>query len=282
MCTQTCCCADRGICSVAVTPAVGWSSMLRACLVTALALAVPSVAVADTTMTLDVKAGSLVSTDTIYVSPAGYRYETAHAVSIFRPQDQVLFDITPAQHSYFRVTSERLRQAAATFDASRHDWGDQLNAMSSERRQRIEAALGPATINSASPLAFTPTEHTATFGKRHCQMLHVMLDHVQHRSVCVVPLSEVGLDDADAQGPEATDPVYDARTASDSRFRIILGSLRHRSRHRQARVSDRDHHGGAEWLVRIHRAHCGAASSTSGRIGPASGADRGDGAAAPG
>jgi hypothetical protein len=173
--------------------------MLRACLVTALALAVPSVAVADTTMTLDVKAGSLVSTDTIYVSPAGYRYETAHAVSIFRPQDQVLFDITPAQHSYFRVTSERLRQAAATFDASRHDWGDKLNAMSSERRQHLEAALGPATTNSASPLVFTPTEYTATYGNRHCQMLHVMLDHVQHGSVCVVPLSEVGLDDADAQ-----------------------------------------------------------------------------------
>lgn len=75
--------------------------MLRALLVTALALAVPSGAVADMTMTLDVKVGSLVSTDTIYVSSAGYRYETARAVSIFRPQDQVLFDITPAQRSLF-------------------------------------------------------------------------------------------------------------------------------------------------------------------------------------
>ena len=173
--------------------------MLRAFLVIALALAVPSGAVADMTMTLDVKVGSLVSTDTIYVSSAGYRYETAHAVSIFRPQDQVLFDITPAQRSYFRVTSERLRQAAAAFDASRHDWGDKLNAMSAERRQHLEAALGPATINSASPLAFTTTELTATFGNWHCRMLHVMLDHVQHGSVCVVPLSEVGLGDADAQ-----------------------------------------------------------------------------------
>jgi hypothetical protein len=173
--------------------------MLRACLILVLALSVPSGALADTTMTLAVKAGSSVSTDTIYVSPAGYRYETAHAVSIFRPQDQVLFDITPAQHSYFRVTSERLRQAAAAFDASRHDWGDKLNAMSTERRQHLEAAFGPATTNSASPLVFTMTEFTATFGNWHCQMLHVMLDHVQHGSVCVVPLTELGLDEADAQ-----------------------------------------------------------------------------------
>lgn len=173
--------------------------MLRACLMTALALAMPSGAVADMAMTLDVKAGSLVSTDTIYVSPAGYRYETAHTVSIFRPQDQVLFDITPAQHSYFRVTSERLRQAAAAFDASRHDWGDKLNAMSTERRQHMEAAFGPATINSASPLVFATTEFTATFGNWHCRMLHVMLDHVQHGSVCVIPMTELGLGDADAQ-----------------------------------------------------------------------------------
>jgi len=173
--------------------------MLRACLVTALALAVSHGARADTTITLIVKAGSLVSTDTIYLSPAGYRYETAHTVSIFRPQDQVLFDITPAQHSYFRVTSDRLRQASAAFDANRHDWEDKLKAMSPERRQQVEAAFGPATANAASPLVFTMTEFTATYGNWHCQMLHVMLDHVQHGSVCVVPMTDLGLDDADTQ-----------------------------------------------------------------------------------
>src|SRR5215467_14593271 len=120
--------------------------MLRACLVTAFALVVPSGALADTVITLDFKTGSSASTDTIYVAAAGYRYETAHAVSIFRPQEQVAFDITPAQHSYTRVTSDRLRQAAAAFDTSRRDWADKLTAMSAERRQRIEAALGPATV----------------------------------------------------------------------------------------------------------------------------------------
>jgi hypothetical protein len=173
--------------------------MLRDCLVIVLAFAIPSGAIADTAMTLDVKSGSLVSTATIYVSPAGYRYETQHAVSIFHPQEQVLLDISPAQHSYFRITSDRLHQAAVAFDASRHDWGDKLNAMSAERRRQMEAALGPATAKSTSPLVFSTTEYTATYGNWHCQMLHVMLDHVQHGSVCVVPMTEFGLDDADTQ-----------------------------------------------------------------------------------
>jgi len=56
----------------------------------------------------------------LLLSAAGYRYDTAHTVSIFRPQEQVAFDITPAQHSYPRLTSDQLRQDAVAFDASQH------------------------------------------------------------------------------------------------------------------------------------------------------------------
>jgi hypothetical protein len=71
--------------------------------------------------------------------------------------------------------------------------------MPDEQRRRMEAAFGPATVNSKSLLVFAPTELTATFDGRHCRMLHVMLESVQHGSVCVVPLADLGLTAVDVQ-----------------------------------------------------------------------------------
>ncbi len=180
-------------------PGLYTSGMRRLFLTVALLSAASVPSVADTVITLDSKSGTSITNATIYLSAIGYRYETAHAASIFRPEQNVVYDMTPGRQRYTRVTPEALQQAAKNFDAARRDWGDRLNAMSDERRHQIEAAYGPASITSASPLVFKTTDMRATFGDWHCQMLHVMLGSVQHGAVCVVPLAEVGLNEADVQ-----------------------------------------------------------------------------------
>lgn len=154
---------------------------------------------AETIFKLDVKTGSSTSSATVYLSATGFRYETEHTASIFRADLGTLYDITPARRRYTRITPDKLRQAAAEFDKSRHDWGGKLNAMSDEQRRQMEAAFGPPAANSGSPLEFTTTEFTATFANWHCQMLHVMLEGVQHGAACVVPLAELDLNASDVQ-----------------------------------------------------------------------------------
>lgn len=168
-------------------------------LLTGLLLAVSASAVAETVITVDLKLGSTVSQQTMYLAADAFRSEGEHSVTIFRPEQNTLYDVSPSRQRYTRGTAEKLRQAATDFDAARRDWGDKLKAMSDDRRRRMEAALGPATANSGSPLVFAPTDLTATFGNWHCRMLHVMLEDVQHGSVCVVPFAELGLSAADVQ-----------------------------------------------------------------------------------
>lgn len=154
---------------------------------------------AQSVITLDSKLGSSVSRETIFLGADGFRMEGASSFTIFRPEQNVLYDVTPARQRYTRVTSERLRQAAVDFDNARRDWSDKLKALSEERRRQAEAAFGPATASSKSTLVFAPSELTATFHDRHCRMLYVMLEGVQHGSVCIMSLTELGLTAADLQ-----------------------------------------------------------------------------------
>ena len=64
---------------------------------------------------------------------------------------------------------------------------------------------------------------TATFDNRRCQMLHVMLEGVQHGSVCVVTLAEL-LERRGRSGPEAPDGIHVARTTAGGWPGVILGS----------------------------------------------------------
>jgi hypothetical protein len=168
-------------------------------MVLSLALTVSVPAVAETVIAVDLKSGTTVSRQTLYLAADGFRMEGPSTVTIFRPDQNELYDVTLARQRYTRVTPEKLRQAASDFDAARRDWSEKLRAMRDERRKRMEAAFGPATASSKSPLVFVPTELTATFDNRHCQMLHVMLEGVQHGSVCVVSLAELGLNASDVQ-----------------------------------------------------------------------------------
>lgn len=171
------------------------------CTLTALSLLLTASApaLADTVITVDLKSSAMVSHQTVYLVADGMRMEGTSTVTIFRPDRNVLYDMTPARQRYTRVTPEKLQQAASDFDGARRDWGEKLKAMPDEQRRQMEAAFGPATASSKSSLVFAPTELTATFDGRHCRMLHVMLEGVQHGSVCVVPLADLGLTAADVQ-----------------------------------------------------------------------------------
>ena len=79
-----------------------------------LLLTVKLTATAQTVMTLDIKSASNVSHQTMYLAAEGLRSEGASAVAIFRPDQNVLYDMTPARQRYTRVTPERLARRRQT------------------------------------------------------------------------------------------------------------------------------------------------------------------------
>ena len=97
----------------------------------------------------------MVSHQTVYLVADGMRMEGTSTVTIFRSDQNVLYDMTPARQRYTRVTPEKLQQAASDFDGARRDWakaqGDAGGATPPDgggirprdRKQQVVARLCP-------------------------------------------------------------------------------------------------------------------------------------------
>lgn len=171
-----------------------------AAVIAALAIGTATAAKADATLVFDVKVGSLQASDTFYLANERLRLEPSPAAfTLFRADQNVIYDVSVSNKNYVRITTEQLRQMAALFDAARPKYAEKLASMPEDRRQHMQQAFGPPTALSVPQVTFTPTDLAETHGTWHCKVVHFFIEHVQQGSVCVVPLGDTGLDPGDIQ-----------------------------------------------------------------------------------
>jgi hypothetical protein len=169
-------------------------------LVAALAIGTVATAKADAILVFDVKVGSLQASDKFYLGNDRLRLEpSADAFTLFRADQNVIYDVSAKTKSYVRITTDQLRQMAALFDASRPKFAEKLASMPEDRRQHLQQAFGPPTALSTPHVTFTPAELPETHGTWHCKVVQFFIEGVQQGSVCVVPLGDAGLDAGDVQ-----------------------------------------------------------------------------------
>ena len=169
-------------------------------LVAALAIGTVAAAKADAIMVLDVKVGSFQASDKFYLGKDRLRLEpSADAFTVFRADQNVIYDVSVNKKSYVRITTDQLRQMAALLDASRPKFAEKLASMPEDKRQHLEQAFGPPSALSAPHVTFTPADLAETHGTWHCKLLQFFIERVQQGSVCVVPLGDTGLDPGDVQ-----------------------------------------------------------------------------------
>src|SRR5436309_2288936 len=89
-------------------------------LVAALEIGAAAAAKADAILVFDVKVGSLQASDKFYLGNERLKLEPSpDAFTVFRADQNVIYDVSVKNKSFVRITIDQLRQAAALFDASR-------------------------------------------------------------------------------------------------------------------------------------------------------------------
>jgi hypothetical protein len=168
--------------------------------IAALGIGAVAPAEADAILVFDVKVGSLQASDKFYLGNERLKLEPSpDAFTLFRADQNVIYDVSVNKKSYVRITTDLLRQAAALFDASRPKYAEKLASMPEDKRQHLQQAFGPPTALSAPHVTFTPAELPETYGTWHCKVVQFFIEGVQQGSVCVVPLGDTGLDAGDVQ-----------------------------------------------------------------------------------
>src|SRR6266567_7815331 len=149
-------------------------------LVAALAIGAAAAAKADAILVFDVKVGSLQASDKFYLGNERLKLEpSADAFTLFRADQNVIYDVSVNKKSYVRITTDQLRQMAALFDASRPKFAEKLASMPEDKRHHLEQAFGPPTALSAPEVTFRPGDLPETHDTWHCKVLQFFIEHVQ-------------------------------------------------------------------------------------------------------